>query len=853
MIASSVTHSGRKDKINVDIQRTVLFSVLFVFIVLPVIFMLCNMKSADFSFVFSDSSFHVSVLNSFIYSLISAFISLALSTLAAYGLSRIRIRYKTVWVLILTTPMLIPTLSIGLGIRSLFGTNGFFDQVFHVPFDGLGWFGLIVGSVISCFPVTFLLVYDAMRYENKTIYDAANTLGISRKKSFFGVTIPYLKIPLISAFFAAFTWVFSDYGVPMEVAGKVKTLPLYLYEQVLTQYEYGRGAIVGMVLLIPAFVAFAFDLFSKENVSGEQANQITKPSKTFTRFSFAFLLVLSVLILLPQLSFIILAFVNSFPTNMSLTWSHFANAFSTNAGLGVGKYWLNSVLIAFFSGVVGTVLSYLAAYFSTRFSGWLGKVLHFLSLASLAVPGLVFGLGYVFLFRFSKGWFYGTIAILVVVNSVHFFATPYLMARNAFSKLNKDYETVGSTMGISKWRIFFKVLIPNTSATIVEMFSFFFINSMITISAVAFLCTYLDQPLSILINTYDKQGSYEMQAVVSFIILLTNILAKAILTVGSKLLRKRMEKGEEVNMELTRYQFDFLTFLEERGPAQLTQRQLADALTVSIGLINKMIKEYQAAGIIQISADKRISLSDKGLKLIEPYKVRKAIIIAAGFGSRMAPVTLDTPKPLVKVNGVRILDTLLDALYAKGIKTIYIVRGYKGEQFDILLDKYPTIKFIENPLFNESNNISSIFVAKDLIDRCYICEADLIVSNPKIITKYQYSTNYLSTYVKETDDWCFSMKGIYINKVEIGGENVEQMIGISYWNEKDSEKLREDVVKVFNSRGGKENYWDNVPLKICKKDFKIEVRECERKDVTEIDNYSELVVIDPSYANYRAH
>jgi iron(III) transport system permease protein len=843
----------RNDGVRVNIQRSILFSILFVFILLPVFFMLFNMKGADFSFVFSDKSFHLSVLNSFIYSFASAGISLILSTLAAYGLSRMRVRFKTAWVLILTTPMLIPTLSIGLGIRSLFGTNGFFDQVFHVSFDGLGWFGLIVGSVISCFPVTFLLVYDAMRYENKSVYDAANTLGISRKNSFFGVTIPYLKIPLISAFFAAFTWVFSDYGVPMEVAGKIKTLPIYLYEQVLTQYEYGRGAIVGMVLLIPAFGAFIVDLFSKENTSDEQASQITKPSKLFNHFSLAFLIILSILIILPQLSFIILAFVNSFPLDMTLSFSHFISAFSSNAGLGVGKYWLNSLLISFLSGVVGTIFSYLAAYYSTRFSGWLGKALHFLSLASLAVPGLVFGLGYVFLFKFSKGWFYGTIAILVVVNSVHFFATPYLMAKNAFSKLNKDYETVGSTMGISRWKIFFHVLVPNTSATIVEMFSFFFINSMITISAVAFLCTYLDQPLSILINTYDKQGSYEMQAVVSFIILVTNVFAKAVLTVGSKFLHKKTDKGEEENMELTRYQFDFLTFLEERGPAQFTQRQLSDALTVSIGLVNKMVKEYQANGIIQISGDKTISLTEKGLKLIEPYKVRKAIIIAAGFGSRMAPVTLDTPKPLVKVNGTRILDTLLDALYAKGIKTIYIVRGYKGEQFDALLDKYPTVKFIENPLYNESNNISSIYMAKDLIDRCYICEADLIVSNPAVITKYQYTTNYLSTYVKETDDWCFWMKGIYINKVGIGGENVEQMIGISYWNEKDSAKLREDVAKVFDSRGGKENYWDNVPLKICKKDFKIEIRECERKDVTEIDNYSELTVIDPSYLKYHSH
>jgi len=375
---------------------------------------------------------------------------------------------------------------------------------------------------------------------------------------------------------------------------------------------------------------------------------------------------------------------------------------------------------------------------------------------------------------------------------------------------------------------------------------------MITISAVAFLCTYANQPLSILINTYEKQGSYEMQAVISTIILMTNCFAKFSLMGVAHFINKKTGKREDKFMPLSRFQFDLLTFFERKGPGKFTQRQLADSLTISVGLVNKMMKDFQEDGVIQISEDKTLSLTDKGLKLIEPYKVRKAVIIAAGFGSRMVPVTLETPKPLVKVNGVRIIDTLLDALYAQGIYSIYIVRGYKGNQFDQLLDKYPTIKFIENPLYNESNNISSIYMARDVIDRCYICEADLIIKNPKIITKYQYCTNYLSSFVKETDDWCFTMRGNYIHKVDIGGEDVEQMIGISYWDEADSKKLRSDVEKVFNSRGGKENYWDNVPLKICRKNYKVAVRECARQDVTELDNFSELVMADPSYASFEA-
>ena len=295
-----------------------------------------------------------------------------------------------------------------------------------------------------------------------------------------------------------------------------------------------------------------------------------------------------------------------------------------------------------------------------------------------------------------------------------------------------------------------------------------------------------------------------------------------------------------------------MTYIESHQGKPLTQRQIADGITLSLGTVNKLINQFEEDDAIIIRSNRSVELTEKGMKLLEPYKVRKAIIIAAGFGSRMAPVTLDTPKPLVKVNGVRIIDTLLDALLAQGIDNITLVVGYKKEQFQTLLKKYPTLKFIENPIYNESNNISSMYYAKDIIDRCYICEADLVVNNPKVITKYQYTSNYLGAYVSETDDWCFFKKGKYIDHVAVGGENCWHMIGISYWNEADSTKLREDIVKVFNSRGGKEKYWDNVPLTVCRKDFKIEVRDCKKSYVTEIDNFSELVVIDPSYEGYKS-
>ena len=292
---------------------------------------------------------------------------------------------------------------------------------------------------------------------------------------------------------------------------------------------------------------------------------------------------------------------------------------------------------------------------------------------------------------------------------------------------------------------------------------------------------------------------------------------------------------------ITRKQFDVLTFLEKAGTKK-SQREVAEATGMSTGTVNKIITELTDAALIENGV-----LTDKGLASLEPYRVKKAIFIAAGFGSRLVPITLNTPKPLVRVNGIRMIDTLLDAVVAAGISEIYIVRGYLGEQFDQLLYKYPNIKFIENPLFNEANNISSALLTRHLLQNAYVLEADLVLSNPDIITKYQYTSNYLGVPTDYTDDWCFETKNKVITKVKIGGNDCHHMFGISYWNEEAGAKLYDDIKKVYEMPGGKERYWDQVSLEYCKDNYTVEVRECTFDDIVEIDSFADLKKIDPIY------
>ena len=295
-------------------------------------------------------------------------------------------------------------------------------------------------------------------------------------------------------------------------------------------------------------------------------------------------------------------------------------------------------------------------------------------------------------------------------------------------------------------------------------------------------------------------------------------------------------------MQLTINQFEVLTIVE-RHEKKLSQREIAKEANFSLGLVNKIISELLKNNLI----DKDNNITKEGLKILEPYRVKRAIFLAAGFGSRLVPITLNTPKPMVLVNGKRIIETLLDAVVKAGIEEIYIVTGYLAEQFEVLKKKYPQIKFIENHMYNEANNISSAYLVRNLIKNAYVLESDLYLYNPNLIRKYEYHSNFLGYYVDRSDDWCLEVKNGVITKEKLGGENCYQMVGISYYDELDGIKIEKDMKDVFESPGGKEKYWEQVILDVCKKNYSIYLRECNKEDIIEIDTFNELKAIDKTY------
>ena len=496
---------------------------------LPLGKMLLGMTGADIASVTASPQFRQALKHSATAAATGTIISIAVAWFFAMAVVRSRMRFRNVFAVLGTAPMLIPSISHGMGLVLLLGSNGMVTRFFGLGRPIYGFWGIVAGSVLYAFPVAFLMLADILGYEDGSPYEAATVLGIPKGRQFLAITFPYLRRPLISVVFAVFTLIFTDYGVPLMVGGRYTTLPVLMYQEVIGLLNFSRGSVIGSFLLIPALAAFLFDLLNKDR--GNQGFTTQERSGPQNRLrdgaALAYCVMVCVIIALPLVMFAVLSFIRSYPTDLSLSLVNMGRTMS----LGAGRYLANSAIIALAVSVLGTALSYLIAWFTARGGGesagrnsGSSRLLHLISITSLAVPGLVLGISYVLFFRGSP--VYGTLAMLVLVNIMHFMASPYLMAYNSLGKLNAHLEDVGLTLGIRRFFILRDVIIPQTRLTIIEMASYFFVNSMMTISAVSFLATVRNKPVSLMINQFEAQLFLEGAAFVSILILGCNLAVK---------------------------------------------------------------------------------------------------------------------------------------------------------------------------------------------------------------------------------------------------------------------------------------------------------------------------------------
>lgn len=507
-----------------DVTKLFLAIVFISLVFIPVLTMFMHMDRESVRSVVSSPVFGTAVKNSLLSTGLATIITIVLAYALAMSIERSNIRFKKLFSVVFTLPMLVPSISIGMGLTILLGNNGIITRMLHLSEGIYGIWGIVMGSVLYAFPVAFLMLSDVIRYEDASPYEAAKVLGLSKFHQFTAITLPYLRKPLITVVFSTFTLIITDYGVPLMIGGKYTTIPVVMYQEVIGQLNFGKGSVYGSLLLIPAVIAFIVDLLNRDKGNSTFVTKKYVPSNSiFNRLCAYFACTIGILYTaIPLLSFVVLAFSNDYPNDMTLTFANIQKTFNLRAG----EYLFNSVIIAIAVAAVGVVIAFLTAYLSARMKSKVSRFLHLSSMTSAAIPGVVLGLSYVLSFKSTP--IYGTIIILIMVNLVHFISSPYLMMYNSLLKINENLEAVAQTMGIGRVHMMRDVFIPMCKNTIFEMISYFFVNCMITISAVSFLANTSNKPVALMINQFEAQMQLESAAVVSLMILAANLVIKGV-------------------------------------------------------------------------------------------------------------------------------------------------------------------------------------------------------------------------------------------------------------------------------------------------------------------------------------
>ena len=539
-----MTRKNRTATFSLPVKIAVLL-ILLILVILPIIRMFSGIRASDFETVFASPLFGDALKNSIVLTLIATVISVIVAYLLALCTVRTAIPGKRFFSILLTVPMLIPSISHGIGLTTLFGNNGILTRLFGTP-SIYGPVGIVAGSVMYAFPVAYIMLADVLKYEDLSVYEAADVLGISKARQFLNISLPYLKKPLIATVFSTFSLIVTDYGVPVLIGGKTYTVSSLMFTEVAAASggSFGKSIVYALFLLIPAIVAFITDLINKDKGTSAFVKRAeTKKTPLITNaVAFVFCCLVSCIVALPIISFAIQAFVVSYPRDMSFTLDQISYMIDQR-GL---EYLTNSLVIALITALVGTALSYLTAYLTARMRSSVSRLIHLMVLTFMAIPGLVLGLSYAMTFKETV--VYGTIVIIIMVNIAHFMSSPYLMMYNSFGKMNENLESVGQTLGISRARMLKDVFIPQSFSTISEMFAYLFVNCMMTISAVSFLSTSTTRPISLMISQFkDSVGGMELAAVVSLMILITNILLKGLLSlVSTAITAKKRPRKEKI-------------------------------------------------------------------------------------------------------------------------------------------------------------------------------------------------------------------------------------------------------------------------------------------------------------------
>ena len=493
--------------------------------------------------IFQSSEFVTALIHSLTVSAVTALCSVVLAFLMAYTL-----HFTNVWKflkkgisLIAVLPMLLPTITYGFAIIYSFGKQGLLTKLVGFQFfDVYGFQGILLGYVIYTLPIAFMLMNNAMKQIDKKYITVSRLMNDSAFKTFKTTVLRPLLGTLAIAFIQSFFLSFTDFGIPASVGGKYHVVASLLYSYMLGSIpDFASGSVIAIIMLIPSIISIALMRYMERyDIRYKQINEVVLKENKIRDIVSG---VLSVLICIGILSIfmviIVVPFVTQWPYQIQFTLQHFKDVFADETLVQVFK---NTLIMAVCTSVLGTLVSYGAALVSQRshLKKGIRHSLDSLSLITNTIPGMVIGISYLFLFSGTS--LQNTLLIMILCNIVHFFSTPYLMMKETLGKMNSSFETTARLMKDSWLKTVLRVITPNAKSSLIEVFGYYFINSMVTVSAIIFLAGARTMVITTKIKELQYFAKFDQIFVLSLFILVANLAVKLVCSYIQKKEKKRV-------------------------------------------------------------------------------------------------------------------------------------------------------------------------------------------------------------------------------------------------------------------------------------------------------------------------
>ncbi len=509
---------------------------------------------------FSTPALFSSIYNSLTIALISTLVTVTLAFGFAYALTRSSMRFKGMFKAIAMVPILVPSLLPGIALIYLFGKQSLVLKVLewglgeeavaglwqglingtYGPSEIYGPIGIVIASVFFTFPHALIIIVTALAIADARLYEAAIALRAPKRRIFWTVTLPGARYGLISAAFVVFNLVITDFGVPKVIGGQFNVLAVDIYKQVIGQQNFQMGAVVSVVLLFPALIAFTVDrLVQRKQVALLSARAVpyeAKPNRRFDNLMLAYCGVIAVFILGILGVCQYAAVIKFWPYDLSLSLNNYN--FDVMDGGGWEAYG-NSIRLGFYTAIFGTALVFLGAYLVEKGRGFTyGRTgFQFLAMMPMAVPGMVLGLAYIFFFNDPANplnGIYATMAILVVCTVTHFYTVAHLTAVTALKQMDPEFEAVSQSLKQPFYRTFGRVTVPVCVPAIMDISIYLFVNAMTTVSAVVFLYSPDTTLASVAVLNMDDAGDVAPAAAMGMMIFYTNATVRLVHAFATK-------------------------------------------------------------------------------------------------------------------------------------------------------------------------------------------------------------------------------------------------------------------------------------------------------------------------------